>query len=767
MFFLTLLAIVFVAGASSLDGPNKTDWEAGKANEAAAADAKAARDKKLGAVNKAVELLEKLQKQIIQEGEDEATTYNKFSCFCKDTTVEKMASIKEGEDETGVLTGAITKLSGDRDTLQGQIKTWNRNTAAKKKSNKLEKETREKEKAVYEADNKDLSAAIEALEGAVEQLKSSAKNAADATSLAQIGVSGSVAETLRNAATWADVLGVGSQASRSTFAAFLQDAPANEVQMEDYKFKSNSITSMLEDDLLPKFRAKKDEIDKAEVAAAAAQKMKDQAAIAYVKENERQVANTEKKSDDATADVEATMQRLTTVQAALTDDKAYVNKLNTMCRDKAKTWDQRNKARAAEITTLVQATDIIKGAVTEKTSAATIRFAQTGVTVSYAQSVAADVDSMANIEAVAEEMEAPSFLQMGSSGSALAAAKRQLRGRGSEQPADDVDSGAGGMVADLLRTSGTRLKSSLLVSLASQVTHDPLAKVKQLIQELIERLMKEAADESNQKAWCDKATDEATVTRDNAAEAMTDLNGNMAELEATRDQLAEEIAELAKQIPRIEAGQQKATTQRGIEKAQANATIIEAEQGLSALNMCIDLLDQFYKTIAKEKVDLSLEQGPEEDIPDAGFKTGAAYTGAQAESGGILGMLDVMKSDFVRTIKETTAEEAKAQQDYEEFINEGDMSIAEKTEAKTQMEDQKKDAVDKLEEDEKALKQKTDVVIGALKELQDLKPTCVDTGMSYEERVARREHEIESLNKASCILEKYAEFGADGVAEQC
>ena len=35
-----------------------------------------------------------------------------------------------------------------------------------------------------------------------------------------------------------------------------------------------------------------------------------------------------------------------------------------------------------------------------------------------------------------------------------------------------------------------------------------------------------------------------------------------------------------------------------------------------------------------------------------------------------------------------------------------------------------------------------------LKELEDLKPTCVDTGMSYEERVQKREEEIDALKKA-------------------
>jgi len=40
----------------------------------------------------------------------------------------------------------------------------------------------------------------------------------------------------------------------------------------------------------------------------------------------------------------------------------------------------------------------------------------------------------------------------------------------------------------------------------------------------------------------------------------------------------------------------------------------------------------------------------------------------------------------------------------------------------------------------------------ALMELLELKPTCIDTGMSYSERVAMRKAEMTALNKALCIL---------------
>merc|ERR1719261_1958234 len=96
----------------------------------------------------------------------------------------------------------------------------------------------------------------------------------------------------------------------------------------------------------------------------------------------------------------------------------------------------------------------------------------------------------------------------------------------------------------VLREQGAKLRSTLLTSLASKIAEDPFAKVKVLIQELIERLLKEAANEANQKGWCDKATKDPNQKRDYAAVQVSELNGEMATLEALRDKLTEELSVL-------------------------------------------------------------------------------------------------------------------------------------------------------------------------------------------------------------------------------
>merc|ERR1719399_1804989 len=109
----------------------------------------------------------------------------------------------------------------------------------------------------------------------------------------------------------------------------------------------------------------------------------------------------------------------------------------------------------------------------------------------------------------------------------------------------------------LLKRSGDKLRSSMLIGLASQIAADPLAKVKVLIQELIERLLQEAANEANQKGWCDKALGDAKQKRNYAAKEVEELNGNMARYEARRDKLTESIAVLQDEIADLKTTQRR------------------------------------------------------------------------------------------------------------------------------------------------------------------------------------------------------------------
>merc|ERR1719313_1926777 len=124
----------------------------------------------------------------------------------------------------------------------------------------------------------------------------------------------------------------------------------------------------------------------------------------------------------------------------------------------------------------------------------------------------------------------------------------------------------------------------------------------------------------------------------------------------------------------------------------------------------------------------------------------------QASGGGVIGMLEVIQSDFARLEAETKAAEEQAQKEYDQFMLDSDVDKTQKTqdiEHKTKLkEDQAKSMVEKQSHLEGTQKE----LDAALDYYEKLKPSCVDSGISYEDRVKRREEEIQSLKEALQIL---------------
>merc|ERR1719198_947581 len=594
---------------------------------------------------------------------------------------------------------------------------------------------------VYQTNAADLTAALNSLTEAIKVLKAS-----KTPSLVQLQ---SIGKTMQQAALMADALGLSGAVVQNAAAFFLQQSEVP-VEMEDYKFHSSSIIETLEN-LLNDFRKEKADVDADEVKRVQKHDMFIQDRTDYVKAQTLSMEDAKKDRDQKIEDIGTASQELTTVSADLLDDMRYLDELNTACSEKAKTWDQRTKLRANELTAITQATGIVKATVMEKTQSSTIRFAQTGTVLHLADAVTASDSAMEAIEAEAEISESPSFLQ-----------KQSVK---KHEPAS-ADAGRD-MIVSLLKGKGQQLKSTLLTSLATKLAADPLAKVKKLIQELIERLLTEAANEANQKGWCDKATADATQKRTNAADAIEGLNAKMAKQEALSAELAEELKTLTKEIKALTKAKAKAEKERTEESAENTNTVNEAKAGLGAVNMAIDILDKFYKTSAKAKVDLSLAQGPLDDMPDAGFKAGEAYKGAQSESGGIIGMMEVIQSDFERTISETKAAEAAAKKEHLQFLTETGMSLAEKKMALKEKTSLKGETDNNFDDSTDDMQSQSKILVTSIKELIELKKACVDTGMSYADRVAMREQEIASLKKALCIFGAYAEYGPDGLADAC
>merc|ERR1719337_378674 len=139
--------------------------------------------------------------------------------------------------------------------------------------------------------------------------------------------------------------------------------------------------------------------------------------------------------------------------------------------------------------------------------------------------------------------------------------------------------------------------------------------------------------------------------------------------------------------------------------------------------------------------------------PDTG-DIGGEYKGNQGAAAGIVGQLEVIKSDFERTISETNSEEDTNESEYQSFKTDSESDIDEKNNLvrtkKGEITEEKATQADAKEDH----KEHSGLKAEAVAELAELKPACVSTGSDYAERVMRREQEIESLKNAYVILDE-------------
>jgi len=303
------------------------------------------------------------------------------------------------------------------------------------------------------------------------------------------------------------------------------------------------------------------------------------------------------------------------------------------------------------------------------------------------------------------------------------------------------------MLQDLAKSNAQPSLAQLAEAVRSTMLteNDPFGKVKQMIQEMLEKLLKEAKEEADKKAFCDKEMKETKMKIDEKETEVDDLTTSLDSSDAKIAKLKEGIAVLEGELGKIASEQKTATDMRNKEKAEWEAAKGDFEQGLEGVQMALEVLRDYY---AEKKDDDSLLQS------DIGSAMSLAQTTVKSGgASGIIGMLEVAEADFSKMLAEGQADEDQAQKEYDKFTEDNRVAQAAKeTEVKYKQKDMK---------ETEASGQETSKDLGVAQEEQSavleydekLKPQCVSTPDPYEERVKRREKEMAGLKEALQILE--------------
>merc|ERR1719230_1408884 len=98
------------------------------------------------------------------------------------------------------------------------------------------------------------------------------------------------------------------------------------------------------------------------------------------------------------------------------------------------------------------------------------------------------------------------------------------------------------------------------------------------------------------------------------------------------------------------------------------------------------------------------------------------------EAGGVIGMLEVIQSDFARLEAETKAAEESAQKEYDQFMTDSEVDKTQKTqdiEHKTKLKEDQSNSMTEKQSDLEGTQKELDA---ALDYYEKLKPSCVDSG---------------------------------------
>jgi len=490
------------------------------------------------------------------------------------------------------------------------------------------------------------------------------------------------------------------QEAKAAINVFLQDAEPTEglavsaPEANAYEFQSSGVVEMLEK-LLDKFVDERTTLEKEEMNSKHAYDMLMQdlnAQIAQGTQDRDEKAESKAAKLQAKADAQGDLKDTTTTRDA---DSKYLADLTATCEQKASDFESRQQLRADEIVAIEKAIEIISSGAVAGNAAKHL----------------------------------PSMLQKASSFAALRA---------------DLKTQAKTRVAQYLASRAKQLNSRVLSTLAARVNDDPFTKVKKMIKDLIVRLMEEANEEAEHKGWCDTELSTNEQTRKEKTEQVETLHAEIDQLEASIAKLTEDIGALTKAVAELDAAMAKATQLRQEEKAKNTDTISDSEAAQTAVAQALTVLKEFYAKAAEATA--FVQQKAEPEIFDK------AYTGMGGESGGVVGMLEVIESDFARLESDTKAAEATSQSEYDTFMTDSKVDKSAKStdiEHKTAKKQDESQALTVKREDLEGTQKELDA---ALAYFDKLKPSCVDSGVSYEDRVARRKEEIESLQEALKIL---------------
>lgn len=647
----------------------------------------------------------------------EVQVFEKFSLFCRDTIGKIKYEIKDATAAMEDSRGRIVEGENCAREAGNAIEQFQ--ASIDDSDSQMESATfqRKQEREQYDTDKKDYDETLFALQQAITILKKKDVTMAQAASLIQrISTLNRIPVDSQGALMnyFNDNVQVPSKEEPALVSKYEQP------QAAAYESTLGPIINMCVE-MQQKVQGESDEIVRGESEKLHAYEMFMQDANFEVDDNKKRLNEKTLLESRCKENAKQGEGDLTVSSNALDLSNGNKAELSANCETKSSEFKQRQKLRGEELEALQEAIDIVAGGVSS------------------------------NQKKHLKGLRGAAFMQLG----------------GQSQ----VDIVKRDNMFSLLATTGVKLNSLAINMLALKVKSSPFDKIMGMVRDMIERLQQEAAEEAEKKAWCDKELKDNKNLRDTKTADKEKLQATMDAHNSMIQKINNKLAEMAARVEELDKAMAEATEIRTEENNKNTETIADCKGSLEALKSATAVLKKFYggavgATALAQQMPAK-GAGRDNRLQDrvSGDRVSIAatptwdkpYKGQQDGNAGVLGMLETITSDFARLEADTTAAEEEAAAAFETFIND---SRKEKEENLAEQADQRM-ALSReefgLRQTTKEHKQVSETLDAANDYNKDLQQQCNNPGISYEERVQKREEEIAALENALKILNEQAE----------
>jgi len=647
-------------------------------------------------IAKVIQLVSDLQRQVTKEGAESQKVYEEFAEWCEDRSRNLGFEIKTGKGEVADLKATIEEETALAASLTSQVEELTGAIATDEADLKAATGIRANEAATFAAEEKDLMETVDALERAIAVIERGMKKGA------------SMMQTLKNAGSVTQAIAIMVQASALSSAdagrltALLQslqesndsdgDASLGAPAAAVYKGHSGGIVDTLEE-LMDKATAQLEAARGKETAALhdfqmLKQSLEDEIKVSNkdMKAAKKGIAASGEKKSNAEGDLGVTTKELNADTSTLAD-------LHHDCMTKADEFEAEVKSRDEELKALTKA----KAIIVETTSGA--------------DSISYGLDQVSLLQINRLEL---------TSGADLAhfEAVRFIRDLARKQNMPEL--------AQLAKRMASAMRAS------TSAGQDPFAKIKGLIQNMIEKLESEAGADASHKAYCDTELGESTTKKGEKEYEINKLTAKIDSMSSKSAQLKEEVAALQKALAALASSQATMNSLRQEEHALYVSNKAEMEKGLDGVKQALVVLTEYYS------------------------KEDKSHSAGEGAGNGIIGLLEVCESDFSTGLAEIVSAEDTSANMHEQETYQNEIEKTTKEQDVKYKTKESKD-LDKAVAEATSDRSGVQTELAAVNEyLVQLKEQCIAKAEPYAERRSRREAEIAGLKEALSILENEA-----------